>query len=50
MKKENNKKMTIHCILTGVIFNGFIQGLQKTKLNTSVLDEAQKELEKLLLK
>ena len=43
---NKKKKTTLYFILTGVLLNGYIQGQIGNKLNNSVLEEAQKEIEK----
>lgn len=52
MKKKISKKTktTIYFILAGVLLNGFIQQKMKGKLDSGILKEAQKEIEKLINK
>jgi len=43
-----NQEMTIHSVLAGILLNGFIQGKEKIKLDSGVLEEAQKDIEKVI--
>ena len=47
-KEQLEKLMTVHAILAGVLMNGFIQGKEKIKLDTGVLDIANKKISTLL--
>jgi uncharacterized membrane protein len=51
MKTTNKKQieeMTIHAIIADILLNGFIQGKEKIKLDSGVLKEAQKQIERLI--
>ena len=48
MKLEDENK--IHAILSGTFINGFIQGNSGREMNSSVVEEALKEIKKILKK
>jgi len=48
MKKFKDIEFTLHAILSGVLFNGWITGKEDRNVDTEVIGEALKEIKKLV--
>jgi len=48
LKMENEKETTLRAILIGVLLNGYFQGQRGEKYNNAVIEEALRQIKKLL--
>ena len=49
-KKKKDFDLTLHAVICGVLFNGYIQGKSGKNLNSAVINEAIKEINKEITK